>query len=193
MSTASVVALVLIVLAALLVVAVIAVRKRRSSALRAEFGPEYDRADERDLRARKEEHEQLTLRDLTPAARQRFTDAWASAQSSFVDTPALALTQADTLVTQLLTERGYPVDDFDTKARLLSVDHSDVMDSYRAAHEVEVANQAGTAGTEAIRNAFLDFRQVFETVLAQAGGPAEAYPAEDVEPRRRRAASRTDL
>src|SRR4051794_7982718 len=178
MSTASVVALVLIVVIAALILGVVAVavRKRRSNRLRAEFGSEYDRADEKDLRARKQEHEQLTMRPLTPAAQQRFTESWTGLQSRFVDTPALALTEADALVTQLLTERGYPVDDFDTKARLLSVDHADVMESYRTAHDVEVANRAGAASTDSIRNAFLDFRRVFEKVLTDH----EAYPEPEV-------------
>ena len=185
MSTASVVALVLIVvLALLLAVAFLGGRARRTSRLRAEFGSEYERtADrsgrrreaEKELLARKAEHEQLTLRSLAPAAQQRFSDDWIGVQKRFVDTPALALTEADSLVTQLLTERGYPVDDFDTKARLLSVDHADVMDSYRAAHEVELANRSGAAGTESIRNAFLDFRRVFEKVLSDATGEG-VYP-----------------
>ncbi|MCW2968038.1 MAG: hypothetical protein JWM71_1810, partial [Solirubrobacteraceae bacterium] len=110
----------------------------------------------------------LQLRPLTPAAQQRFTDAWTSVQTRFVDTPALALTEADTLVTQLLTERGYPVEDFDTKSRLLSVEHADLMDSYRNAHQVEVASRARAADTETVRNAFLDFRSVFENVMADA-------------------------
>lgn len=150
-------------------------RKRRTAALRDDFGPEYDRAvdsadkrrdAEKDLRARKAEHEELHLRPLTPTARVRFEQAWVGVQTRFVDTPALALTEADSLVTQLLAERGYPVDDFDSKSRLLSVEHGHVMAAYRQAHDVEVASRARTADTETVRTAFLDFRRVFEDVMS---------------------------
>lgn len=176
MLTAIVVLAVLLVVAA--AVAVLATR-RRSARLREGFGPEYDRTvedvgkrrtAEKELQARRDEHAELELRELTPAARERFSTEWLAVQSRFVDTPELALSQADTLVTQLLTERGYPVDDFDTKSRLLSVEHADVMDAYRSANEV--AGRARSADTEAVRNAFLDFRQVFENVM----GAGEPYP-----------------
>lgn len=181
MSTSTIIAIVLIVAVVLLLASLVAVtaRKRRTSRLRDHFGPEYDRTldetgkrrdAESELLSRKQEHEQLQLRPLTAAAQQRFIDAWTSVQTRFVDTPALALTEADTLVTQLLTERGYPVDDFDTKSRLLSVEHADVIDSYRNAHQVEVASRARTADTETVRNAFLDFRRVFDNVMADMTG-----------------------
>ena len=178
MATSTIIAIVFIAVVVLLLVglAAAAASKRRSKALREDFGPEYDRTvedagkrrdAEKDLLARKEEHEQLELRPLTAAARRRFEQAWVGVQARFVDTPALALTEADTLVTQLLQERGYPVDDFDTKSRLLSVEHAQVLDSYRSAHEVEVASRARTADTETVRNAFLDLRRVFEDVMAE--------------------------
>jgi flagellar basal body-associated protein FliL len=177
--TAIVVLAVLLVLAA--AVAVIGTR-RRSAKLKEGFGPEYDRTveehgkrrqAEKDLQARQEEHEQLELRPLTAAARRRFTTEWTSVQSRFVDTPELALTEADALVTQLLNERGYPVDDFDTKSRVLSVEHADVLDGYRSANED--ARNVRAADTETVRNAFLDLRAVFERVM----GDADPYPADD--------------
>jgi hypothetical protein len=38
-------------------------------------------------------------------------------QTAFVDTPSGAVDDADRLVTQVLRERGYPIDDFDQRAR----------------------------------------------------------------------------
>lgn len=125
------------------------------------------------MQARKDEHEQLQLRPLTPAAQQRFTTAWVGVQSRFVDTPALALAEADSLVTQLLAERGYPVDDFDGRQRLLSVEHADVLDGCRRAHDVELASRARTADTETVRTAFLDFRRVFESVMDDSTSSAD--------------------
>lgn len=168
-----------VVVVLVLAAAALLTRKRRSDRLRGQFGNEYDRTlsssgsrreAERELRDRHEQHEQLQLRPLAPAAQQRFTEQWQVVQAGFVDTPAAALTQADALVSRLLQERGYPTGDFDQQARLLSVEHADSLQSYRRAHEVELANRAGTATTEQVRTAFLDFRRVFEEVMAQASG-----------------------
>ncbi|MDX6220584.1 MAG: hypothetical protein QOJ48_2265 [Frankiales bacterium] len=202
MSTQAVVTVVAIVVIVLLAAAVaVATRKRRSTQLREEFGPEYDRTvgdagkrrdAEKDLAARKDEYAELDLRPLTPAARERYTSSWTQVQAKFVDAPALAVSEADTLVTQLMADRGYPTEDFDVQARLLSVEHAHVLESYRSAHTVELASRARQATTEDIRNAMLDFRRVFEDVMAESDntsdgsgsdtrnstGDSEPYPVE---------------
>ncbi|MDX6265396.1 MAG: hypothetical protein QOD70_136 [Frankiales bacterium] len=202
MSTQAVVTIVAIVVIVLLAAAVaVATRKRRSTQLREEFGPEYDRTvgdagkrrdAEKDLAARKDEYAELDLRPLTPAARERYTSSWTQVQAKFVDAPALAVSEADTLVTQLMADRGYPTEDFDVQARLLSVEHAHVLESYRSAHGVELASRARQATTEDIRNAMLDFRRVFEDVMAESDntsggsgsdtrnstGDSEPYPVE---------------
>lgn len=177
MTTQTVIGIVVVVVLLVVLAAVVqAVRSRRSQQLREEFGPEYERtvegADsrrdaERDLAARKEEHAQLELQPLTPAARERYTTSWAQVQSRFVDAPSLALHEGDTLVTQLMAERGYPADDFDTKARMLSVENAQVLDRYRAAHEVELASRDQRAGTEEVRHALIDLRAVFEQLVTE--------------------------
>jgi hypothetical protein len=183
MSTQAVVTIVAIVVIVLLAAAVaVATRKRRSTQLREEFGPEYDRTvgdagkrrdAEKDLAARKDEYAELDLRPLTPAARERYTSSWTQVQAKFVDAPALAVSEADTLVTQLMADRGYPTEDFDVQARLLSVEHAHVLESYRSAHTVELASRARQATTEDIRNAMLDFRRVFEDVMAESDAESD--------------------
>ena len=181
-------ALVIAVVVILGLVGAIALQTRKTRRLQQTFGNEYDRTldeagkrrhAEKELQARQQEHAELELRPLTPAARERFMQEWIAAQTHFVDTPAVALTEADALVTQLLHEIGYPVDDFETKSRLMSVEHSQVLDDYRAAHEVELASRAKTADTETVRNAFLDFRHVFDALLG-----SDAYPDEETRERR---------
>lgn len=171
-----VVAVLLVVLGAL---AAQAMRRRQSQRLRQEFGPEYDRTvedagtrrdAERELAARKQEHDQLELRPLTPAARERYTTSWAQVQSRFVDAPTLALHEGDTLVTQLMAERGYPADGFDQQARMLSVENAEVLDRYRSAHEVELAARSQQAGTEQVRHALIDLRTVFEQLVTESAG-----------------------
>lgn len=179
---------VIIVLVVLLVLVIAAAAfasvraRRRRAALQAGFGREYDRTvsgsdsrrdAERELVARQQEHGQLELRPLSDASLLRYREEWQAVQAKFVDAPVLALSEADSLVTRLLADRGYPTDGFDDQARLLSVEHAHVIEDYRRAHAVELDSRSGTADTEAVRNALLDFRRVFEDVIETA----EASPA----------------
>ena len=68
-------------------------------------------------------------------------------------------------MTEVMRERGYPVDDFDQQAADISVDHPLVVDNYRAAHAVHVSQQNGDVGTEAQRAAFVHYRALFEQLL----------------------------
>lgn len=147
------------VVIAIAVVAVIALgtvwaRKRRTAALRGRFGPEYDRAVENrggqraaeaDLRAREKQWAQLDITPLPEATRVRFAGEWRDVQEHFVDQPEQAATAADTLVTEVMESRGYPMKDFDAQADLVSVDHPDTVENYRFAHAVRQRAQKATA------------------------------------------------
>ena len=69
-------------------------------------------------------------------------------------------------MTQVMRDRGYPVDDFDQRASDISVDHPDVVEHYRAAHILHMAQERGDIGTEAQREAFVHYRALFEKLLA---------------------------
>jgi hypothetical protein len=64
-----------------------------------------------------------------------------------------------------MRERGYPIDDFDQRAADLSVDHPDVVEHYRSAHVLHLAQERGDIGTEAQREAFVHYRALFEKLL----------------------------
>ena len=55
--------------------------------------------------------------------------------------------------------------DFDRRAEDLSVDHADVVKNYRAAHEIAIAEQKGSASTEDLRRAMVHYRQLFDELL----------------------------
>jgi len=179
MKTLIIVVVIVLVLLVVLALVAAAAKRRRSEKLRGTFGDEeYDRTvgssgkrrdAERELRDRKDQREQLALRPLSEPARQRYLTSWAGTQSRFVDDPDAALGEADRLVTQLMEERGYPTGDFDRQAGLLSVDHGRVVEDYRAAHDVERLSRSNEATTEQVRNAMLDFRRVFEDLVAVDG------------------------
>jgi hypothetical protein len=169
----------LIVIAAvvILLVAVLAwVRKRRSktAGLRQKFGPEYERAvqkhgserkAEAKLADRQERVEKLNIRDLDPMERERFSKQWESAQSRFVDSPRGAVTEADDLVSSLMTTRGYPVSDFDQRAADISVAHPRVVENYRAAHAIALRVGEDAATTEDLRSAMIHYRSLFEELV----------------------------
>jgi hypothetical protein len=169
---------VIVVAAAIVVLGVAwaALRSRRTTELRERFGPEYDRvaADapsrreaEAQLRERKERREQFDIKPLAPEQRQRYRARWQAIQAEFVDDPARAVAQADSLIQTVMRERGYPVDDFDTRAGDLSVDYPDVVENYRAGHGIAVAHERGKAGTEELRKAVQHFRALFDQLLEE--------------------------
>ena len=170
------------VVIAVLAIAWFALNSRRRQGLQERFGPEYDRAvetsgdrraAESQLREREQMHEELDIRELTPAARDRYFEQWRAVQVRFVDSPGDAVREADTLVQQVMRDRGYPVDDFDTRADAVSVDHPHVVENYRAAHGVWSANERGEATTEDLRQSLVHYRSLFEELLGRGGGPAD--------------------
>jgi hypothetical protein len=164
---------VVVVLVIVIAIAAAASRRRRHH-LQDRFGSEYDRtvegADrrrdaERDLREREARHDELELRPLSDASRQRYTQQWQEMQSGFVDRPQVAVADADRLITDLMRERGYPVDDFDTRSELVSVDHPDVVENYRTAHGIAARTVEGRTSTEDLRQAVISYRALFEEML----------------------------
>jgi hypothetical protein len=168
---------ILIVLALLAVVAVvgwIAIGKRRTAQLQEGFGPEYERTvrergdrgkAEADLRERRERREELEIRPLSPAASERYSEEWRAVQARFVDEPVDAVGQADRLVTEVMRERGYPMDDFERQADVVSVDHPQVVQDYREGHAIYEAYDHGDASTEDLRQAMVHYRALFEDLL----------------------------
>jgi hypothetical protein len=192
-----------IVIAAAVVVIVVALvamamrRKRRRTKLQGRFGSEYGRTvddsrnrrtAERELREREAKVDELDLRPLSDASRQRYSQQWTDMQSIFVDRPQVAVADADRLVTDLMRERGYPVDDFDTRSELVSVDHPEVVQNYRNAHTIAARTIEGRTSTEDLRQAVISYRALFEEMLLDdveppssdtaAPAPAASRPAE---------------
>lgn len=178
MATVVVVVVVVIVLAALAGAGFVIVRRRRSQQLQQQFGPEYDAVlhdsesrgeAESTLAARKKRHDSLELRSLDESTRQKHRDDWQRIQGSFVDDPGGAVEHADSLVTSIMRDRGYPLDDFDQRAADISVEHPRVVENYREARRVHDAQRAGSAGTEDLRGAVTAYRNLVEALLDESG------------------------
>jgi uncharacterized membrane-anchored protein YhcB (DUF1043 family) len=165
-----VIAVVVVVIIALVI---LLLSRRKSSRLKKQFGPEYDRTVERldskdaaheELQRRAERHDSYQLRSLDDPERAVYVQRWRQLQRMFVKEPANGLLEADKLLTGLLRDVGYPTENFDQQAADLSVEHADVTSDYRNGRAVVRDVQYGRAGTEEIRQALLHYRKVFERV-----------------------------
>ena len=174
MNNTALIVIIVLALDAIAVVAWVYMQKRRSEQLREQFGPEYKRAvdqykdrrrAEAELSEREKRVEALHIRPLSAEERGRFAEAWKSVQSRFVDEPSMAVQDADRLVNQVMEARGYPVGDFEQRAADISVDHPNVVTSYRAARATAQANERGEASTEDLRKAMVHYRALFEDLL----------------------------
>lgn len=177
MDQRSLLAIVAVVIVLLLLAALLLTRKRRSDQLHGRFGPEYDRTvdemgsrdkAEAELLARQRRVEKLNIVPLPPHEAERFRNAWQDLQSQFVDSPQATLAKADLLVRELMSRRGYPMGDFETRAADVSVDHPKVVDHYRAAHAIAMQDRDGKADTEALRQAVVHYRALFAELLEVA-------------------------
>ena len=167
----------LVVAVAIVAVAAIAwfaLSRRRSERLRQRFGPEYDhtlkshgntKRAEAELESRAKRVEALHIRPLAVDSARRFDAAWRAVQARFVDDPQGAVTEADRLVGEVMTERGYPMGDFEQRVADISVDHADVVMNYRAAREIALLHQQGKATTEDLRQAMVHYRALFRDLL----------------------------
>jgi len=176
-----------LIVVAVMVVAGIAIwlfiRKRRTERLRTQFGgAEYTRAVEEGgsrrkaeavLDKRAERVEGLHIRPLAPGDQARFVESWGKVQARFVDGPGSAVTDADQLLRDVMSNRGYPVSDFEQRAADISVDHPLVLENYRAAHQIALRQTRGQASTEDLRQAMIHYRTLFEELV---GGPEAVRP-----------------
>ncbi|MDT5015141.1 MAG: hypothetical protein QOD39_1301 [Mycobacterium sp.] len=168
-ATAVLIACTLVLLAVLSVTS-----RKRTKRLKSQFGPEYERAigdagdqraGEQELVARERKRQKLDIVVLSSEAHEMYAERWRAVQAAFVDDPSKAVGDADRLVTLVMRERGYPIEDFDQLASDISVDHPDMVEHYRAAHTLHLAQEKGDIGTEAQRQAFVHYRVLFEQLL----------------------------
>jgi hypothetical protein len=173
------VALVVVLIAG--IVAFLLYRKRRTARLRTQFGgAEYARAvqkggDRRHAEAGLEERTQRVqgfhIQLLAAGDRARFVESWRGIQSRFVDGPAGAVTEADQLLGDVMSTRGYPVSNFEQRAADISVDHPLVLENYRTAHEIALRQTRGEANTEDLRQAMVHYRTLFEELVSEPQAP----------------------
>jgi hypothetical protein len=181
--------LIVIVIVAIALVAIAAVgwfvaQNKRREELRRGFGSEYDRTvdeygsrgkAEAELRERQKRVSKFDIKPLEPEQREQYAKSWAATQARFVDSPAEAVGEADTLVNEVMRARGYPMSDFEQQAVDISVDHPHVVENYRSARAIAERNEASEASTEDLRQAMVHYRELFRDLLE---GDREAMGAQ---------------
>jgi hypothetical protein len=190
MSTAAVAVIVIVVVLVVAALGFLAWRQQQRRRLRERFGPEYDRTVERhnstreaeqELRAREQRHQELRIRSLDPAVRDRYRADWQRVQEHFVDSPQSAVTEADNLLTRVMKDRGYPTEGYEQQVADLSVEHAGTIDRYRTAHDIRGRADAGQATTEDLRQAMVHYRALFADLLGDGASFADLShaPAEE--------------
>ena len=173
-STMVIVAVVVVIAGLAIAVAWVEIQRRRRERLRRQFGPEYDRTieavgtagrAEAILAERAKRVSSYHIRQLNDEERRKFSEAWSRVQATFVDDPTGAMTRADTLVTEVMTARGYPMSDIDRREEDLTVEHANFVQHYRSAREIAERHARREASTEDLRQALVHYRELFADLL----------------------------
>lgn len=179
----STIIIIAVVVAALIIIGFVLMQRRRTEQLRSQFGAEYDRTlkdsgdrrkAESELAERQKRVEKMDIKPLSPGQRQQFTGEWKRVQAEFVDKPDGAIRDADILIQEVMTTRGYPVKNFDQVAADVSVDHPDVVQNFRKAHDIALRHEHGEGDTEDLRKAMIHYRELFAELVTDDGGEADS-------------------
>ncbi|MGP4113410.1 hypothetical protein ACTWP5_21170 [Streptomyces sp. 4N509B] len=166
---------------------------KSSRALRRRFGPEFTRAVRRhegDVRAARRElserlyrYGDLPLRELDPAARQRYEVEWSEIHARWPSAPATAVVQAEGLMFRLARERGIPHGDVEQTSNALSVRHAEQLDGFRELCAAADRVRAGEGRTSELRGALAGAQGLFEQLVTER--PHRRTRPRRVVPRRR--------
>jgi len=171
-TTIIIVAVIFLIIGGLLTMAF--TRLQRTRRLRDQFGPEYDRTLDRigdkrqaeeDLEGRLAHVQNLNIRSLTAEEVNRFALEWQATQADFVDHPLAAVQKANRMIREVMSTRGYPVDDFEQRAADISVDYPELVANYRELHAIATKGEREKISTEEMRQAMVAGRELFERLV----------------------------
>jgi len=111
----------------------------------------------------------LHILPLAPGDRVRFLESWGRVQSRFIDGPGTAVADADQLLGDVLSTRGYPVKGVEQRGVDISVDHPQILENYRAAHQGALRRAEGQSSTEDLRQVMIHYRTLFEELVGEPG------------------------
>jgi len=171
MSTGAIVGIIIAVIVVAAIV-VLGPQLTRQVRMRRQFGPEYDRLAKElgskkaaaELTARQRRVDALGIHLLTAEQQTSYGGEWTAIQERFVDAPAAAVSAADTLIWDVMRDRGYPADNRDASVEALSVYHARPLAGYRQAQDIRTES----ASTEELRTAMIRYRTLFQDLVGEA-------------------------
>jgi hypothetical protein len=175
MNTTSIV-LIIAVLIVIGLISMVVARRERTKKLEEHFGPEYERTisvvgdqsqAEKELEERIAHKKSLNIRPLSAEEVNRYALEWQDIQRDFVDEPLTALQKGDRLIQEVMRLKGYPVEDFEERAALISVDYPQLVKDYRGMHRIAVKEVNDQVSTEDMRQAMVHARALFESLIRQ--------------------------
>lgn len=120
------------------------------------------------------------LRRLSPIDRDHFDREWQQIEAHFIEDPRHAVVEADRVVEQLLSARGFSVPDLNASENADSsgtlpaktsahetAKHPVTIETYREAHEIVLKQAQGHAHGKELRRAMLDYRVVFDDLVGE--------------------------
>ena len=73
--------------------------------------------------------------------------------------------EADQLLSDVMSTRGYPVSEYEQRAADVSVNHLAALPNYRLAHDIALRQAQGKASTEDARQAMIHYRTLFDELI----------------------------
>jgi len=108
----------------------------------------------------------FAVRPLGQADRSRYADAWRAIQIELKDEPGRACAHADLLAAEVMTARGYPMDEFDRRSEELAADHPIIVRNYWIAHDIAARQEAATPAE--LREAMAAFQVLIDELVGEA-------------------------
>jgi hypothetical protein len=173
MSTGAIIGIIIAVIVVAAIIALASMRLRRAR-MRRQFGSEYDRLAKEigprkadaELTARQRRVDALGIHPLSAEQQASYGGDWTTVQESFVDAPASAVGAADTLIWNVMQDRGYPTNDRKASVEALSVYHGPSLEGYRQTQGLRIES----ATTEELREAMIRYRTLFEDLTGLREG-----------------------
>jgi hypothetical protein len=111
----------------------------------------------------------VRIRPLPFALRAEYAAAIRGVEAGFSTAPGAELDKLDLLVREILRHCGYPVDTFEHDVAAIQPSAPRVVEDYRTAHAIALANDNGMATEPDLRLAMFHYQSLLKTLLEDDG------------------------
>jgi hypothetical protein len=108
------------------------------------------------------------IRRLGASTARRYQEEWPGLEARFDRDPEGAVLDADRLITMVMLDRGFPVDDLEQRAPELHARHGRTVDTYREAHAVALAVETAAPTREQLQKALARYADLFGALVPGA-------------------------